>query len=215
MVKLNHLFVPATLDDIVGQPIERLKQSMKYPRQSAWMLVGPPGTGKTITTRIVANMIGCTDEWHGLHHVPCTSFGIDQAKQLFHELRLRSLSGKHLLILEECEWLSAQVQRFLKDALDPATNMPDSLIVFGTSNGIDGLDEALVDRFNVIEFSANEQFAASCHEKIRSIWMRLMNEEPPAEYKRWGYGDSGNFSMRRAIKHAESALQAAMTSSVR
>lgn len=207
MVKMNHVFRPKTLDDIVGQPIDSLKLMMTNPRPSSWMLVGAPGTGKTITTRVVASMLGCDDEYTGLHHIPCTSFGIEQAKQLFNrDLRFRSLSGWHLVVLEECEWLSPQVQRFLKDALDQETNMPSHTIVLGTSNTIDELDEAMIERFRIIEFSSNKQFAHSCLEKIRSTWQYIMQRDLPANASTWGWKGQ-RFSMRLAIQEAEKQLE--------
>lgn len=207
MVKLNHIFRPKTLDDIIGQPIETLKESMKYPSQGCWMLVGPPGTGKTITTRVIAEQLGCNDEFTGLHHVPCTLLGIEDAKTLFlRNIGYATMSGFHLVILEECEFLSPQVQRFLKDALDPETNMRRNTIVIGTSNNIDGLDEALVDRFRVIEFQCNNDFAYACQQKIRSNWVSLLKREPPSDYSKWGWKGT-QFSMRRATKCAEDALQ--------
>ena len=141
MVKMNHLFRPTSLDDIIGQPIASLRESMRYPKQGAWLLTGPKGTGKTATTRIVASILGCEDEWSGFHHVPCSTLNIEEAKEIFlRRVRFGTTSGWHLVVLEECEWLSPQVQRLLKDALDPETNMSEKLIVMGTSNDISSLD---------------------------------------------------------------------------
>ena len=211
MVKMNHLFRPASLDDIIGQPIQTLRDSMRYPRQGAWLLTGPKGTGKTATTRIVASMLGCEDEWSGFHHVPCSTLNIDEAKELFlRQVNYNTVSGWHLIVLEEMEWLSPQVQRLLKDALDPETNMSKKLIVMGTSNNISNLDEALVDRFRVIEYTGNEEFARSCQEKIRQVWVRTLKSEPPAEYTTWGWRNS-TFSMRNAVKCAEDAIQSLLS----
>lgn len=206
MTQINNSFRPQSLDDIVGQPVDLLREMLRYPKRSAWLLVGDPGTGKTATTRVVAKLLGCLDEWSGLHHIPCTSFGIEQAKQLFlRDLQTCSTSGWHLVILEECEWLSPQVQRFLKDALDLETNMPKRTIVMGTSNAIDNLDEALVERFRVLEFSSNAEFAKSCLAKINEKWRRIFQQPAPEAAKRWGWKGE-RFSMRLAIQQAEDAL---------
>lgn len=207
MVKLDHIFRPTSLDDVVGQPIEILKQSMQFPSRGCWMLVGPAGTGKTVTTRLVANMLGCVDDFSGLHHVPCTLLGIEEAKKLFlKEVAFVSSSGFHLVILEECEFLSPQVQRFLKDALDPETNMQKNLIVMGTSNNLDAIDDALLDRFRVIQYTCNEQFALACLNKIRDKWIQILKRQPPQDYQKWGWKGKA-FSMRYATKCAEDALQ--------
>lgn len=206
MVKLNKVFKPSSLDDIVGQPVETLKQLLDEPSRGCWMLVGDPGTGKTITTRLVADSLGCTDEFTGLHHVPCTLLGIEDAKTLFlRDLSFCSPSGFHLVILEECEFLSPQVQRFLKDALDPETNLRRNTIVMGTSNKIDGLDEALIERFRILEFSSNKEFAGSCYQKIRDIWEKVTGYDVPPDAKKWGWKGE-RFSMRLATQQAEDAL---------
>jgi len=209
MAELKHVFRPQTLDDIVGQPTESLKSMMQSPRASCWMLTGDPGTGKTAVTKVLAEMLGCTDPWFGLHQFACASFGIDQVKQLFHEdLRLYSpsSSGFHLVILNECEWLSPQVQRFLKNALDPETDFPTNTIVVGTTNSTDSIDPALLERFRLLNFKSNEEFALSCRAKIAKVWQYVFQEELPSESSDWG--KMGNrFSMRVAIQHAEDAMQ--------
>ncbi len=209
MANLKHIFRPKTFDDIVGQPVEDLKIMMQSPQASCWMLTGDPGTGKTITTKVVAEMLGCTDPWFGLHQFACASFGIDQVKVLFNEdLRLYSpsFSGFHLVILNECEWLSPQVQRFLKNALDPETDFPGNTIVMGTTNDTDGIDPALLERFRLLKFQSNESFAASCRQKIANIWQHVFQDSLPPGSEKWGYVKD-RFSMRVATQQAEDAMQ--------
>lgn len=209
MANLKHIFRPKTFDDIVGQPVEDLKIMMQSPQASCWMLTGDPGTGKTITTKVVAEMLGCTDPWFGLHQFACASFGIDQVKVLFNEdLRLYSpsSSGFHLVILNECEWLSPQVQRFLKNALDPETDFPGNTIVMGTTNDTDGIDPALLERFRLLSFQSNESFAASCRQKIANIWQHVFQDNLPPGSEKWGYVKD-RFSMRVATQQAEDAMQ--------
>jgi len=108
--------------------------------------------------------------------------------------------------------LSPQVQRYLKDALDPVTNLPSRCIVVGTSNSLANLDEALVERFRCIEYRADQEFATLCRSKILNLINTVMEpayraglSRPPI-VSQWGQkGD--RFSMREAIKNAEDFLR--------
>ena len=49
-------------------------------------------------------------------------------------------------------------------------HMPERLIVVATSNDASGLDEALLQRFEVFPFSAGPTFAEACQERLAWIW---------------------------------------------
>lgn len=192
------LIAPTEVSGVIGQPVQELAAMLNRPETSAWMLVGDPGTGKTLTSQLAARQLGCTDEWSGLHHYACSSFGIEEAKELFNrKLRLHSMSetGFHCVILEECEWLSQQVQRFLKNALDPATDFNGKVVVIGTTNSTLNLDEALLERFVTLQFQSGEAFKKECMASIREL-ATLTGVK--IDYKTIGM--VGNrFSMRTAI----------------
>lgn len=204
---------PKSLNEVIGQPcVRHLQDLVAQPHASCWMMEGEPGTGKTASTHALATELGCHDEFTGKWHVPCTELGIDNAKELFSRtLRLRygSESGFNVLILEECEWLSAACQRFLKDALDPLTRLPRNLIVVATSNDSSGLDEALLERFRLLAFSSGPYFREACLERLAVVWEQLTGNPclPPSAS---GWGVKGDrFSMRLAISSFSQALSSA------
>ena len=61
--------------------------------------------------------------------------------------------------------------------------MPERLIVVATSNDASGLDEALLQRFDIFPFSAGPTFAEACHERLAWIWEQ---EAAPACPCPWG-----------------------------
>lgn len=219
MAQLKHIFQPKTLQDIVGQPLDSLINMMVRPTASCWMLVGDPGTGKTAATRVVADMLGCEDEFTGFHHIPCSDFGKDAAKDLFYRtLRMCSPSSSrfHCVVFEEFQYLSPQTQLFLKDALDPTTNLPKHCIFMATSNDLNNIDDALLERFRVLNFISNEQFAVNCMAKIERIWRSIFETGLPFGASNWGRvkdKSSGRerFSMRLAIQQAEDAMESKLT----
>lgn len=205
------MFQPQTLDDVIGQRhvVQRLKMLVDQPRRCCLLLEGEPGIGKSATARAFANDLGCEDEFAGKWYVPCAEFGIDDAKAMFnHTLRLRynNAKGFSCLILEEAEWMSPQLQRFLKTALDPVGHVfPRNLIVVATSNGAGKLDKALLERFHLFSFSCGPAFAESCQERLRELWEEQTGGLPPPEMSDWGF-DGDRFSMRQALQRLETEL---------
>ena len=56
---------PQTLNDLIGQPIvsQTLLNSFNNQKLShAYLFVGPRGTGKTSTARILAKMVNCGED---------------------------------------------------------------------------------------------------------------------------------------------------------
>jgi hypothetical protein len=86
--------------------------------------------------------------------------------------------------------------------------MPERLIVVATSNDASGLDEALLQRFEVFPFSAGPTFAKACQERLAWIWQQEAgaNVPMPLGMEQMGWRN-GNYSMRRAMTALGGALE--------
>lgn len=210
-MRFSEKYRPRSLTDIVGQPAVRMLRALVAKPYSCCVLLEceQGGVGKTSTAMAFANDLGCVDEFHGLHVVPCSEFSIEIARELFdgNALRLRPMfgSGWHCVILEEFDWLPAQTQRFLKVALE--TKLPSKSVVVATSNGAGKLDAALLQRFRCYSFSSGKQFAAAAQQRIAEIWrLEVGDVEMPSMWRHWGVTADGQFSLRVALDRMQDHL---------
>jgi predicted AAA+ superfamily ATPase len=168
---------PETLDAIAGQPaiVRNMKQLAAHPTACCVLLEGRGGVGKNAMAKAFANDLGVC-ELTGLHESAASDLTIDAVRDLFgRKLRLRPMSGCpwHVLIVEELELLpSRNVSAMLKDALSEQ-HMPEHLIVVATSNDASGLDEALLQRFDIYSFACGpsrlQPMSAICEEIMNAI----------------------------------------------
>ena len=210
MKRLYERVAPTTLDGVLGQPrpVAVLSRIAADPYSCCLLLEGPGGVGKSLSARLLAQSLGCVDDWSGLDIIIATDLTLDRAKDYFRSCRTRPMAGNgwHFLIIEELEiCTSPQVQKYLKGMLDP---MPcNKLIVVATSNGAGRLDNALLQRFKVLAYSDGPEFRKSCQRRIQILWTELCDETIPMHWENWGDDGDGGFSMRVALNQMETYLE--------
>lgn len=127
---LTETMRPATLSQVIGQKlvVEALRKQMTTRPAHAIMFHGPPGTGKTSLSRIVAISLQCDHQqvWgdpckecqeasFDIHEVNASEAnGVEDAAQLVERARYRPTFGKYrVLILSEAQRLTSQAQQLL------------------------------------------------------------------------------------------------------
>ena len=166
--------------------------------------------GKSAAAKALIGDLGVCP-FSGLVEYSASNLTIDEVRRLFGQtFRLRPMAGSpwHVLLVEELELIvSRNVSAALKDELSEQ-HMPERLIVVATSNDASGLDEALLQRFDVFPFSAGPTFAEACQERLAWIWEQ---EAGPGVPMPLGMEQMGwrkdNYSMRRAMTALGGALE--------
>lgn len=111
MSALHTGYRPETFDEVVGQAgaVKALRAVIKSGKERAFLLSGPPGTGKTTLARIAARALGCEPEY--ITEVDAaTNTGIDKMRELKELVRWRAFGKTYnrALIIDECHRLSGQ-----------------------------------------------------------------------------------------------------------
>ncbi len=210
-MRLSRSYQPRTLDEVVGQPavIRRLKRLVAAPSACSLLLEGVGGIGKSATAKALISDLGVSP--YAVTEYAGSDLHIDDCRRLFeHAYKLKPMFGSpwNVLLVEELERAaSAEVNSNLKRNLSEQ-NMPERLIVVATSNDASGLDEALLQRFEVFPFSAGPTFAKACQERLAWIWQQEagVNVPMPLGMEQMGWRN-GNYSMRRAMTALGGALE--------
>jgi len=154
---LSEKYRPHRIEDFAG--LDKAKKIMaKFaanPYPSAWLFVGPSGTGKTSMGLALAAEIPAE-----LHHIPAKECTLETVQEVCRRCYYSPRQPDdwkavrfHLVLVDEADQMSPAAQLAFLSKLD-ATALPPSTIFVFTCNATDYLEKRFLSRCRSIEFSS-------------------------------------------------------------
>jgi replication factor C small subunit len=168
---LAEKYRPRVIADFVGldKPKRILAKFAANPYQSAWIFIGPPGTGKTTMALALAETLRAE-----VHHIPSQQCNVAAVEDVIRQCWYVPVSGGfHLVLVDEADKMSNAAQLHFLSKLDATAFPPQTIFVF-TCNTTDGLEARFLSRTRQIEFSSYG-LAAEATRLLESIWQREAN----------------------------------------
>lgn len=136
-------YEPKNLDSFAGLqgPLAVMKAFVAEPYQSAWLFLGPPGTGKTTMARVLKNLLPAE-----MVHVASRECDLEKVEKIAEHCHYFPWSGKYwLVVVDEADNMSRAAQVAFLSILD-ATRFPPSTIFVFTANATGPLEPRFLSR---------------------------------------------------------------------
>lgn len=164
---LAEKYRPTTIDEFVGleKPKKIMRKLAATPFNSAWLFVGPSGTGKTTMALALAAAIPAE-----LHHIPSQNCNLETIERTRKTCQYLPMSGFkfHLVLVDEADRMSQAAQVSLLSKLD-ATDYPPNTIFIFTCNSTAGLEPRFLSRCHTVEFSSYG-ICSEVSQLLEKIW---------------------------------------------
>ena len=199
---LAEKYRPRAIAEFIGldKPKRTLSKFAMNPYQSAWIFIGPPGTGKTTMALALADTLRAE-----VHHIPSQQCNVANVEDVIRQCWYVPVSGGfHLVLVDEADKMSNAAQLHFLSKLDATAFPPQTIFVF-TCNATDGLETRFLSRTRQIEFSSYGM-ASEATRLLESIWQREANGASAPNFARIVKESSNN--VRDALMTLETEILA-------
>lgn len=200
---LAEKYRPLTLDAFVGLEKQRrtFTKFAASPYPSAWLFIGPSGTGKTTFALALADAISAE-----LHHIPSQECNLENIERVRRTCQYVPRLGckMHLILVDEADRMTDAAQVSLLSKLD-ATNFPPNTVFIFTCNAKDRLEARFLSRLRMVEFSSYG-IAKAVAELLAYIWAIEAGDAPAPNFAR--IVKDANNNVREALMSLEIELLA-------
>lgn len=171
---LSEKYRPARIQDFAGlaKPKRILSKFAANPYESAWLFVGPSGTGKTTMALALADEMGAE-----LHKIPARQCDLETiqevCKRCYYMPRMADdwkPCKMHLVLIDEADSMTPAAQLAMLSKLD-STQFPPRTCFVLTANNTDSLEKRFLSRCRILEFSSYGM-GSEIANLLASIWDR-------------------------------------------
>ena len=200
---LTEKYRPRRIADFAGLEKQRkiLSRFAANPYSSAWLFLGPSGTGKTTMALALAAEIGAE-----VHHIPSQECNVQNLADVIRMCwYVPQGGGFHLVLVDEADQMSHAAQLAFLSKMDSTAFPPMTIFVF-TCNATDRLEARFLSRCRKLEFSTYG-LGPGITRLLKRVWKQEAPEGEAPNIARI-VKDSAN-NAREALTRLELALMEA------
>lgn len=208
---LTEKYRPRIVSEFVGldKPKALARKLVASPFPSAWLFVGPSGTGKTSIALAMA------EEMHAeLHHIASKDCNLETVESVTRQCHYMprmfedwTAARMHVILGDEADRMTPAAQVAWLSKLDATEPIPNTITIF-TCNSVDGLEPRFLSRCHVVEFSSY-----GISSQVASFLQKIWDAETDSPVERPDFKritkDSNN-NVRAALMALETEIMVAV-----